>query len=232
MLSTIILSRGRGGGGIPANSVDDAVPLPARANGSRQRERSELSTRRMLEATAELLSERGLEGTTLAEIGKRSGYSHGLVTRRFGNKSNLLIALIERMTEQFGPGRLGATIGSRTGASAVNHILGRIAEEAETGPAQLRGFYALGFEAVKPLPEVQEHLREMNRTFQGQLAALIEAGQREGTVRSDADPLVVSRMIAYSLRGAAYFWMLDPVDHEIRAELERLGALVTDILRP
>jgi AcrR family transcriptional regulator len=186
----------------------------------------------MLEATAELLSERGLEGTTLAEIGKRARYSHGLVTRRFGNKSNLLFALIERMTEQFGPGRLSAAVGKRTGADAVEQIFRRIAEQADIAPTELRGFYALSFEATKPLPVVQDHLRGMNRTFQAQLIELIEAGKQQGTVRADADTVAVAKMIAYALRGVAYFWLLDPAQHDIRIELDRLTGLVSDVLRP
>jgi AcrR family transcriptional regulator len=43
-----------------------------------------VSTRRLIQAAAELLTERGYERTTLAAIGERAGYSAGLVTGRFG----------------------------------------------------------------------------------------------------------------------------------------------------
>jgi len=60
--------------------------------------RAEVSTRRLLDAARDLIAEVGYHRATLALIAQRAGYSHGLVTRRFGSKENLLYVLVERMT--------------------------------------------------------------------------------------------------------------------------------------
>ena len=71
-------------------SPEPVLPTPKQA-------RSEVSTGKLLDAAAELISEGGYERMTLAAIGKRAGYSHGLVTARFGSKEGLLWALVDRM---------------------------------------------------------------------------------------------------------------------------------------
>jgi AcrR family transcriptional regulator len=186
----------------------------------RQQQRSDLSTRRLLDATTALIAERGLERTTLADIGSRAGYSQGLVTRRFGSKTNLLVTLVDRMTARYGPERLGDTVGDRTGVAAVRHILGEIRDDAVRSPSDVRGFYALMFEGIKPVPELRDRLRALNRTFRQMLAALVAAGIRDGTVAADVDPAAVANLITATLRGAAYLWMLDPDDVDLAAELD------------
>jgi AcrR family transcriptional regulator len=196
----------------------------------RQQQRSELSTRKLLDATTALIAERGLERTTLADIGSRAGYSQGLVTRRFGSKSNLLVALVDRLTARFGPERLSDTVGDRTGAAAVRHILEEIRDDAVRSPSDVRGFYALMFEGIKPVPELRDRLRELNRAFRHMLAHLIAAGIRDGTVAPDVDPAAVANLITATLRGAAFLWMLDPDDVDFRAELDSTVAHVTRVL--
>ncbi|MDT7649846.1 MAG: hypothetical protein QOI36_1252 [Pseudonocardiales bacterium] len=204
---------------------------PVRGPG-RQQQRSELSTRRLLDATAALIAERGLERTTLADIGSRAGYSQGLVTRRFGSKSNLLVALVDRLTARFGPERLLDTVGDRSGVAAVRHILAEIRDDATRSPSDVRGFYALMFEGIKPVPELQDRLRELNRVFRRMLAEIIASGIDEGTVAGHVDPGAAANLITGALRGAAFLWMLDPEDIDFQAELDSVAVQMTRLLAP
>jgi AcrR family transcriptional regulator len=196
---------------------------------NRQQQRSDLSTRRLLDATAALIAERGLERTTLDDIGARAGYSQGLVTRRFGSKSNLLVVLVDRLTARFGPERLGDTVGERTGVAAVRHIFEEIRDDALRSPSDVRGFYALMFEGVKPVPELRDRLRDLNRAFRRMLADLIATGVRDGTV-APVDPVAAANLITATLRGAAFLWMLDPEDVDFAAELDSAAAHLTRLL--
>jgi AcrR family transcriptional regulator len=53
------------------------VPSPAR--GLTQTQRVELSARKLVEAAASLIVEKGWEATTAAEIGRRAGYIRGML---------------------------------------------------------------------------------------------------------------------------------------------------------
>jgi AcrR family transcriptional regulator len=218
----------------PATPALAAWSAPADGDGpaGRQQERSQLSTRRLLDACASLIVERGYERTTLADIGKRAGYSQGLVTRRFGSKANLLAALVERMSDRFGPERITDTAAGRSGAAAVSHIVREIREDARRSPDGLRAFYALLFEGTRPVPESHERLRDINRSFRRDLAEFLSDGLAAGTVKPGIDPVAMANLVASSLRGIAYFWLLDPDEFDIVAELDHLADFVDTALAP
>jgi len=198
----------------------------------RQQQRSALSTRRLLDACAALIAERGFERTTLADIGRRAGYSQGLVTRRFGSKANLMVVLVERMTARYGSDRIAETIGNRTGAAAVTHIVRQIREDARRSPESLRSFYALMYEGVKPVPALHDRLRDLNREFLDKLVEVLAAGLDAGTVRPGTDPVAAATMVASCLRGIAFFWLLDPEGFDIVHELESLARQLDAALAP
>src|ERR1700752_4083509 len=82
------------GAGVHVASADRVLPFAKQAG-------SEMSPAKLLDAAAELISEGGYERMTMAAIGKRAGYSHGLVTARFGSKEGLLWALVDRMVNEW-----------------------------------------------------------------------------------------------------------------------------------
>ena len=51
-----------------------------------------MSSRRLVEAAAALIVEKGWEATTAAEIGRRAGYSRAMVHARYGSKDAILDA--------------------------------------------------------------------------------------------------------------------------------------------
>lgn len=59
----------------------------------------EESRQRLLDAAEELFLEKGFDPTTVVEIGKRAGISHGSIPWHFGNKSGLLFAVVKRLLE-------------------------------------------------------------------------------------------------------------------------------------
>ena len=83
-----------------------------------QAERVAASDKALLEAAMALILERGMDGTTLAAIGERAGYSRGLATYRFGSKAGLfqeVSSTIQRHWSDF----LHAAVGGATGIEAL-----------------------------------------------------------------------------------------------------------------
>ncbi|KZF13403.1 hypothetical protein A2J03_15300 [Rhodococcus sp. EPR-157] len=176
---------------------------------SKQAERSNLSTRRLLQATAELIAEVGYDRTTLAEIGKRAGYSHGMVSRRFGSKSALVEALITKLSERFGHGRLTDTLAHNTGIDALLTVVDEIGKDAANSTQSIRGFYALLFEGLKPIPELHGFVADLHADYISALTEQVAQGQRNGRLRDDVDPEEITELAVNALRGLAYRWLLD-----------------------
>jgi AcrR family transcriptional regulator len=197
-----------------------------------QTERSSLSTARLLTATAELIAERGFEQTTLAEIGKRAGYSHGLVTRRFGSKTKLVQSLIERLSSRFGHEKLPETLADRAGVDALLQVITEIRNDATRSSTALRGFYALLFEGIRPIPILHEEVARMNADFARELTEYTARGHETGRLRNDVHPEDITNLTINALRGLAYRWMVDPESIDFIAGLDVLAAQITTLADP
>ncbi len=66
-----------------------------------QDQRRERSESRMLNAAIELFARQGSGRTTLVEIGRAAGYTHGLVGHRFGSKGGLVRRLLKNLQRDF-----------------------------------------------------------------------------------------------------------------------------------
>src|SRR5262245_21300658 len=94
-----------------------------------RQERSRESLRRLLKAAAEVLGQRGVEGTTIPRIARHAGLTPGAVYRRFHDKEALLetaiLGILERQDE-----RLKTTMSAETAARIP---LGVLAEQSIGG---------------------------------------------------------------------------------------------------
>jgi AcrR family transcriptional regulator len=75
-----------------------------------QAERTAAMRARLLEATVELLVERGFAGTTTTLVSQRAGVSRGAQLHHFPAKNDLVVAAVEHLTEKRGE-ELAAAVG-------------------------------------------------------------------------------------------------------------------------
>src|SRR3954469_8840068 len=64
-----------------------------------QEERTRLMRARLLEATVELLVERGFAGTSTTLVSERAGVSRGAQLHHFPTKNDLVVAAVEHLTD-------------------------------------------------------------------------------------------------------------------------------------
>lgn len=198
---------------------------------NRQKERSELSTRRLLEAAGELISEGGYAAMTLAAVGERAGYSRGLATVRFGSKLELLDALVKRYTTVWNVRYVQPRTAGRTGLDGLLITLDAVREQARRDPRALRILYALQFEALGPVPELRAHFVEFHRTMRAEMTRFVRRGLRDGSIVAGSRPKAEGAAVVGALRGIGYQWLLDPEQIDPAALLTHLIDSVEDRLR-
>jgi len=174
-----------------------------------QAERRAESDRRLLQATAELVVERGIEGASLAEIGRRAGYSHSLVHQRFGSKDALIERLNSEAVRMFTTSTVGR-MGSARGADAVQIVAGTYLDMVHGPDPVARVHLVVWSEAVARGSGKRPYRASWDRLFRSSLAAMIAAGIDDGSVRDDIDPAAAAVIIVGLLRGVALQLMLDP----------------------
>lgn len=194
-----------------------------------KQERSALSTGKLLDAAAELIAEVGYERMTLAAIGQRAGYSHGLVTARFGSKEGLLWALVERMIDAW---QIDFnTMGEPTSASAALHTLvDGMRQSWSRHPKHMQALYGLMFEALLPIPLLNERMRDLHRKLRDDIEQLLRHDIDQRRLSAEVDGQRVARLVVGGIRGAIYQAMLDPKKVTIQAALADLEALIDTLL--
>lgn len=205
--------------------------MTAAAPTNRHQERSELSTRRLLEAAGDLIAEGGYEAMTLAAVGERAGYSRGLVTARFGSKDQLLKALVERIVDRWNHRNVLPRTAGASGRESIVILIGAIAEQMARDPTDVRVLYALMFEALGPIPELRSTFVEFHATMRADLASFVRKGLRDGSVAPGSSPTKEAALIVAGLRGIGYQWRLDPDGFDPLPALRHLVATTESRLR-
>jgi AcrR family transcriptional regulator len=203
------------------------APLPT----NRQKERSDLSTNRMLAAAGELIVAGGYEAMTLAAVGERAGYSRGLATARFGSKDELLKALVERIVGRWSHRNVLPRTKGASGRDAIRIVLDAIATQADRDPSALRVLYALMFEAVGPVAELRSTFVELHADMRADFARFVRRGLRDGSVRDGMSPDIEAAVIVAGIRGIGYQWLLDPNGLDPVVALRYLSRITDERMR-
>lgn len=184
------------------------------------------SAERLIEATRDLLWERGYSGTSPKAIQARSGVGVGSMYHHFDGKAGLALAAMRRSAHDLkesaeahfsGPGPAGRRIASYLGRERDvlrGCPIGRLTMDADV----------IDNDALRaPLDEVFAWLR-------GRLADLVAEGQENGEFSPDLDPQAVGAMLASVVQGgyvmARSADTVEPFDAATRGALCLLGLRV------
>ena len=179
--------------------------MPSPARGLTQPQRVETSARRLVEAAAQLITEKGWEATTAAEIGRRAGYSRAMVHARYGGKDAILDTLFRNTYEAQQAADGGDEVdGLRHALGHFDRIIGLYAADREF----LRAMFVLTFEAVKSTSPMRGRLQEWLSGGADTVDAGLRAGIADGSVRADVDVASATVDISTAGLGVAHHWMV------------------------
>lgn len=180
-----------------------------------QAERTAISDKAMLDAAIDLLLERGTDGTTLAAIGEKAGYSRGLATYRFGSKAGLYDEVCKSISRHW-LDYLKTDVGEKIGIDAMCAALDSFFQFVSDSPREARVLQILYCGAASPKSEYRQTSANIHQRQQDDVAAWVRAGQAVGTVRANADPKsIAAQYIAY-ISGMTYLWLINPKSIDFR----------------
>src|SRR5215468_10788898 len=110
----------------------------------------------MVEAAAQLITEKGWEATTAAEIGRRAGYSRAMVHARYGSKDAILEAFLHEYMKRLNPEPDPKT----SGMQQVLAHFDRIEDIYGGDPGVLLAMFVATFEAVKTTSPLRQRVRD------------------------------------------------------------------------
>jgi AcrR family transcriptional regulator len=172
-----------------------------------QRERVAESTSRLIAAAIELIAEKGFSNTSIAEIGERAGYSRSMVQSRYGSKEVLLESLLR---EEYESRLLNATPAAGTGLEQLLAHVDRLYDEVVANPELMRGFYALCFESIGPVPSLRSWITDWLDRYEAAIENAVKTGVADGSIRTDIEIRSEARAFIASGLGYAFRWMVAP----------------------
>lgn len=181
-----------------------------------------LTRQRILDAAAELFTERGVHGASLEQIAERAGYTRGALYGNFGDKHELVRSLLEQRTE-----REAAAV--REWGSDFDTAAPRLRQWQHERAEHLREWTILRLELICYLlrtPDAPPSLRTRER----RVRELIEAGVRANA--PDADAPMLSLIIHALEDGLLIQHLLDPRRIEADVVMDAVTYLLQLARRP
>lgn len=208
---------------IPATE-ESIVPRPRRTQATRRKE----SDRRMLRAAARLFAERGVSGTSLADVGVAAGYSRGLPVERFGNKLGLITALLDAMDSWFQVHTSQLLDGAK-GMRAVELRMEAHLASVERDATSTAALYSIYTESLFAMSELQPHVALVTGRWCTGLADNLREARRAGEIGRRVDCDGEARFLLAAMRGLVIQYLLDRSDADFARSkkilLSHLGRL-------
>jgi AcrR family transcriptional regulator len=178
----------------------------------------------ILEAAAQVITERGLAATRIADVAKRAGTSPSAVVYWFGSREELLKAALIHDEETFAQD-LGKRLATVEGAAARLRLL--IEETVDDDDLSLWiELWSLSLHD----PSAAEERRRLDRIWRELIASLISAGVNEGVFRPILDPPEAAVAVASLLDGLSVQATLGdeavPADRLAAMALAQVSAIV------
>jgi len=194
-----------------------------------QAERTALAESSMIEAAIQLLNTAGIQGTTLAAIGDRAGYSRGLASHHFGTKARLFRAVLRRLTALW-TADLVSQLDGKTGLQAFEAATDAHLAHARRHPEYIRAQNILWGAALDPASEFKPNVAEFMRIQRVSVASWVEGGQALGEIRPDVNPKRIAEQYYGGLIGINSQWLVSP-DFDLPAAYEDFKQNMRRLLR-
>jgi AcrR family transcriptional regulator len=189
---------------------DEAVPVKRLTPNDRR----ELTRATLVEAAAEVFAEKGFYGASLEEIAEVAGFTRGAIYSNFGNKEELLYAVIDHFIDgqlQDFAATMDADVGDPVDdARAAAGIFGR-------GMGQSRTITALELElrlAALRDPEVRRRLAQLERETSMKAARLVEEQVVRHGLTLDISPRDLADIGRAAVEGLMQLAWIDEEDAE------------------
>jgi AcrR family transcriptional regulator len=170
-----------------------------------------------MDAAIELFADKGFERTSASEIADHAGYSHSMVSARFGSKE----ALVEQLMHSEYERRMLPQVDPAAGIDGLVLWIEAIQDEIRTAPKHMRAFYTLVFEAVGPIPSLRPWVEDWLARCVRHAAACLGAARKAGQLRDDVDIDGEAELFVYSGVGLGYRFVYDSDLSEFDNALER-----------
>jgi AcrR family transcriptional regulator len=194
-----------------------------------QRERSTQAEKALMDAAERLFAQRGVDQTSLADVGQEAGYSRGLVNHHFGTKATL----VERLARRTQAGFVSAH--GEVDGDAID-ILVALAERylamIDRDGDAARAFFVMWGAALPSDASLRSVFAADDAQFRQGVEAILQHGRDAKSVAADVDVRAGAVAFVGMLRGIAAQHLVDPGAVDITAATRACASFIRRSFAP
>jgi AcrR family transcriptional regulator len=204
-----------------------------RAKTDRRHAQGDESRERILDATIEIASLRGYQGTSIAEVSKRSGLPASSIYWHFEDKDDLIAAVIQRSFDAWLSTTIAVSI-RRPGMTAREHLVTSMRNQAKAlvaSPEFLRLGLMLALEQHAKEPSARALFLQVRAQA---LAVVVDSFERTLAEAHGTGNTALARRIAILTMAAAdglfIAQQVEPSTVDLADEFELLAEMIMDVV--
>jgi len=191
-----------------------------------QAERTEASDKAIYKAAIKLIAKEGPANMSLAKLGKQAGFSGGLVSYRFGSKSNMLKAVADRILELWERRVLTPALLNQSALVDLKTLGKLYLESVEAKSDLILAQYRLMNDSYSTHKELKKRFSNFDIRARSVIVELLEKGRASGEIKASVDADGFSVLFIGMLRGTAMQYFLN----EKNVDLNQVHEMIADIL--
>lgn len=192
---------------------------------AKKRQSAEVRRHDMIEAAMEIIRQEGVAKLTTRSLSKAVGIAQPTLFLHFGNKSHVLVALVDAVQERMQREMAGLDLAQLSPLERLKTVIRTHLGFIQKQPGIPRLLFSEELQSGDPV--FRERMNQLVQFFLKFIAGLISAAQEVGEIRADIIPQQAACLLIAAVQGLAFRWILS--DH--RFELaEQDDIIITTLI--
>lgn len=196
----------------------------------RKRKSAEVRRHDIITAALELLRTQSVSRLTTRELANAVGIAQPTLFLHFGNKTQVLLALIDHVQEQLQQGLQGQNLQLLTPLERLRAVIRFHLKFIQQQPGIPRLLFSEELQSGEPV--LRERMHGLIGFFLDFLRNQIQAGQALGELRADLDPQQSACLLVASVQGLAFRWILSEFRFVLEDQADLMSTTILDGWRP
>ncbi|WP_018077930.1 TetR/AcrR family transcriptional regulator [Thiobacillus denitrificans] len=184
----------------------------------KKRKSAEVRRHDIIEAAMEIIRHEGVARLTTRSLSKAVGIAQPTLFLHFGNKSHVLLALVDTIQERLQQEMAGLGLAQMTPLERLKVVIRAHLNFIQRQPGIPRLLFSEELQSGDPL--FRDRMNELVSFFLNFIAGLISAAQAHGEIRPDIVPQQNACILIAAVQGLAFRWVLSDQRFELTEQAD------------
>ena len=189
----------------------------------KKRKSAEVRRHDIIEAAMDIIRHEGVAKLTTRTLSKAVGIAQPTLFLHFGNKSHILVALVDTIQERLQQEMAGLGLAHMTPLERIKTVIRAHLSFIQKQPGIPRLLFSEELQSGDPV--FRDRMNELVMFFLNFIASLISAAQEQGEIRPDIVPQQNACILIAAVQGLAFRWVLS--DHRFELTEQADAVIMT-----